>query len=124
MKRIFTVLLVIFAILMTSCEYLDKYLGDFMNDYEPDEFAWVHAVLPNTEEITKIELTEDGIIIHGCSVGWCFAGNTTSEITFGDKDILLSYNGFDRTVGVHGTPDGERSMIHPEDGYVGLILKR
>ena len=59
MKRIFTVLLVIFAILMTSCEYLDKYLGDFMNDYEPDEFAWVHAVLPNTEEITKIELTED-----------------------------------------------------------------
>ena len=59
MKRIFTILLVIFAMLMTSCEYLDKYLGDFMDNSVPDEFDWVHAVLPNTEEITKIELTED-----------------------------------------------------------------
>ena len=91
MKRIFTVLLVIFAILMTSCEYLDKYLGDFMNDYEPDEFAWVHAVLPNTEEITKIELTEDypAEVTDMCVVDGFYAVRAEVD-SYTDKLVVVS----------------------------------
>jgi hypothetical protein len=61
---------------------------------------------------------------HGCSIAWCFAGNTLSDITFGEADIRLVYNGFERTVGVHGVIDAENNAIHPKDGYVRLILKR
>ena len=75
------------------------------------------------EEI-RIDLTEDGMTFHDCSIAWCFAGNVLSDISFGDTYIRLVYNGFERTVGVHGVIDAEKGAIHPKDGYVGLILKR
>lgn len=84
----------------------------------------ISAIMRIGEDEVKIELGEDGIIIQGSSVGWCFADNTSSQLTFGDNDILLHYNGFERTIGVHGTVDKERSMIHPKDGYVSMTLKR
>ena len=76
------------------------------------------------EDEIKIDLTEDGIILHECSIGWCFANNTMSEISFNDMDICLGYNGFERHVSVHGKIDAKQSMIHPENGYIELILKR
>ena len=76
------------------------------------------------EEKILIDVTEDGIIFHGCSIAWCFANNTMSDISFGDTDISLTYNGFNRIIGVHGEIDAKESMVHPKEGYVGLILKR
>ena len=71
-----------------------------------------------------IDVNEDGIIFRGCSIAWCFANNTTSDVAFGDTGIRLVYNGFERMIGVHGIINADESTIHPKDGYVGLIFKR
>ena len=84
----------------------------------------ISAIMNIGGEEISIDLTEDGITFHDCSIAWCFANNTLSDITFRETDIRLIYNGFERTVGVHGLIDAEKSAIHPKDGYVKLILKR
>lgn len=84
----------------------------------------IFAIMNIGEDEIRIDLTEDGMIFCDCSIAWCFAGNTMSDICFGETDIHLTYNEFKRAVGVHGIIDADEGMIHPKDGYVKLTLKR
>jgi hypothetical protein len=84
----------------------------------------ISATVRIGDEEIVIDLTEDGIIFHGCSIGWCLANNTLSEISFRDSDIRLVYNGFERLIDVHGVIDAENGVINPKDEYVELIFKR
>ena len=84
----------------------------------------IRATVRIGEDEITIDLNEDGIFISGCSVAWCFANNTLSDVTFGENDISLVYNGFERKIGVHGVISAEACAINPKDGYLSLTLKR
>lgn len=71
-----------------------------------------------------LDLEERGITVQGCSIAWCFANNTMSDITMSDGSISLKYNGFERIIPIHGTVDKDTFTIHPKNGYITLKLEK
>jgi hypothetical protein len=84
----------------------------------------ITVTLTSKTGVATVELTESGITVRGCSIGWIFANNTMSQIALNDSYVTLVYNGFKREIPIHGTVDKDAGLIHPKDGYITLKLEK